>query len=108
MLVFPGGVTWSVSDNRDNATTTATRVADANGRSHYITGVLASYSAARVGEVVITCDATTLGRMFIHNEGVLQFSQPLIGNPGAPVSVTLAASGAPGTFGAVTLIGYTR
>lgn len=108
MLTFPGGETWSENDNRDNAPAIATRVASTIGKRHHVTGILASYSTARVGEVVITSGAQTLGRVFVHNSGEFSFPQPLIGLSSTAVTATLAASGAPGTFGAITLIGYTR
>jgi hypothetical protein len=100
--------TWSVAGvAADNALASAIRAAEA-GKSHYITGVSAAYSAAVVGKLLEVKDgATVLHRTYVHSARDLEWPKPLKGTAGNAVSVELAASGSLGQLGVVSLTGYT-
>lgn len=84
---------------------TAAKAAGTGKAQHFITGVLASYSAAAdIGLLEIKDGTTVIARLRVHESASVQFATPLAGSPAAAVSAELAA--AVGT-GDVTLIGYT-
>ena len=58
---------WVVSASQDNALATATKAADGVSRSHYITGVYASYSAAKTGLMQVKVGATIVFEMYVVN-----------------------------------------
>lgn len=98
----------SSTTTADNAAATVT-IADvaAGGQSHYITSISASFSAAVAGKLMTVKDgATTVGNYHVHNQRDIVFASPLEIRGAAEVS--LAASGAGGTIGAVTVTYYTR
>lgn len=104
----PGAVTWTVVANEDNAVATVTKTADGRGRCHHISGVLASFSKPVQDKLLQVKDGNTvIAEMYVTNWVAAQFPQPLRGGPSSAVSAVLDASGAAGTAGAVTLIGYT-
>lgn len=108
MYVKPGAVTWTAVDAKDNAVAAATKPADGRGRCHHISGVLASFSKPAQDKLLQVKDGNAvIAEMYVTNWVAAQFAQPLRGSPGSAVSVALDASGAAGTVGAVTLIGYT-
>jgi hypothetical protein len=99
---------WSVAGAaQDNLPASATRAAEV-GKSHYITGVSAAFSAAVAGKLLEIKDgATVIYRTYVHNARDLTFPKPLQGTAGNAVSAELAASGTAGQFGVVSLAGYT-
>jgi hypothetical protein len=106
--VGPRPAEWSeVPAAADNLAVTATRAAVA-GKSHYVTGFSASFSAAVAGKLLELKDgATVIWRGYVHNERDIEFQHPRKITAGAAASLTLAASGTAAVLGAVTLHGYT-
>lgn len=104
----PHGVaTWSLEASADNAAATVTRPGEALKR-HYITSILASFSAATAGKELTLLDgAAVILRVYVHNALVLVLPKPIRITAGNAAQLTLAASGTAGTLGAVTLVGYT-
>lgn len=98
---------WVVKDSKDNALAVATKAADDVGRSHHITGVYASYSAAKTGLLQIKVDTTIIFEMYVVNSLAINFEIPIQCAPRKAVSVELAASGTAGQFGKVNLTGFT-
>lgn len=98
----------SSTTTADNAAATVT-IADtaAGGQSHYVTSISASFSAAIAGKLMTLKDgATVVGNYHVHNQRDIVFASPIEIRGAAEVS--LAASGAGGTIGAVTVSYYTR
>lgn len=98
--------TWTLTATADNAAATVTKAGEA-GKSHYITGIAASFSAAAVKLLTLKDGATVIGNWFVHNTLALTFPKPIRITAGNAVELSLAASGAAGTVGAVVLMGYT-
>lgn len=90
--------------NADNALATATQAAKA-GRTHMITSVHASYSAAGIGLLEILDGDDVIFSQYVHNAGSFVFSNPLRATAGKAVSARLAASGVAAEIGRVSLIG---
>ena len=66
---------WAVKDSKDNALATATQAADEVGRSHHITGVYASYSAAKTGLLQIKVRATVIFEQYVVNSLDINFQK---------------------------------
>lgn len=100
------GAQWSVTATADNAPATATRPGEA-GRSHYVTYVDGSYSAAVTGSQMLLKDgASVVGDYFVHSARAIPLTYPLKIAEGNDASLILAAGGL-GVKGATTLQGYT-
>ena len=97
---------WAARDSKDNALATASQAGEAD-KKHYITGVAAGYSAAKVGLLQIKDGATVIFEHYVNTAFDLSFPAPLKGTSGNAVSAELAASGAAGNIGKVNLIGFT-
>lgn len=96
----------------DNAQATATHAAEA-GKSHYVTGVSAAFSAAVVGALLEVKEdpgggsEAVLYRTYVHDQRDLEFPKALKATEGLAVGAELGASGGAGTTGVVSLSGYT-
>lgn len=98
---------WSITATADNAAATATRAAEA-GKSHYITAIFGSFSAAAIKLATLKDGTTVIGNYYVHNADSVPLARPLKITSGAAAELSLAASGTAGVIGAVTLKGYTR
>lgn len=98
---------WVVKDSKDNAPATAAKAADSAGRSHHVTGVYASYSAAKTGLLQIKVDTAVVFEHYVVNSEAINFEIPIQCAPGKAVSAELAASGTAGNIGKVNLVGFT-
>lgn len=106
IVTKPDASTWSITATSDNAIATATKAAEA-GKSHYITSIAGSYSAANIGLITVSDGAAVVGNYHTHNQRDVVLSRPFRAVSGNAVSVSLAASGTVGVIGAVTITGYT-
>lgn len=97
---------WSVTASGDNLLATATKAAE-SGKSHYITGVMAGYSAAAIKSLAIKDGAGTIATLYVHNSKDVSFAKPIKITAGNTASAELAASGTAAVLGSVTLTGYT-
>lgn len=97
---------WTENATGDNTAATATRAAE-SGKTHYVTAILASYSAAAGGQVNVKDGASSIFTIDCHDQLVVTLVKPLAITAGNAVSAELAASGGSGNIGTVTLIGYT-
>ena len=97
---------WSVTVTADNAAATATKAAEAR-KAHYITGIHASFSAALIKLLTLKDGTTVIGNFYVHNQRDILFAKPVRITEGALAEASLAASGAGGTIGAVTMTGFT-
>lgn len=97
---------WVEKDSKDNAAATATRAAE-TGKIHYITGVFASYSAAKTLLLQIKDGSTVIAEQYVVNSEAITFPTPIRATKGNAVSAVLAASGTDGTIGKVNLTGFT-
>lgn len=98
--------TWSVTATADNAAATATKAAEA-GKSHYITAISGSFSAAAIKLMTIKDGAAIIDNFYVHNALGLVFPNPIKITAGNLAELSLAASGTAGVIGAVNLHGYT-
>ena len=103
---FQDASTWSITVTADNVAATATKAAEV-GKSHYITSVSASYSAAAIGLLTTKDGVATIGNYHAHNQRDVTPTRPLKITEGASFEAALAASGSVGVIGAVTATGYT-
>jgi hypothetical protein len=95
------------SGTADNATATAT-VTGVAGVSHYVTKIVATFSAAAAAKLLTWKDgATTKGAALITNYIDLPFWPPLKITAAADAVATLAASGTGGVTGTIYLYGFT-
>ena len=99
--------TWSITTTADNASATATRAGE-SGKSHYITQVSGSFSAAATKLLTLSDGGTVIANLHVVNQRDIALARPLKLTAGQAAAVTLAASGAAGVVGAVTLSGFTR
>ncbi len=100
------GADWSITASGNNAAATTTKAAEP-GRSHYVTYVGGSYSAAVTGgEMLLRDGSTTIGDYFVHDQRGIPLTFPLKITEGNSVSLTLAAGGL-GVRGVCTLQGFT-
>lgn len=98
--------TWVVTATADNNIATATKAAE-TGKSHYVTSISGSFSAAAIQLMQLKDGTTTIGNYHVHNQRDIVFAKPIKITAGNAVSLTLAASGSAGVVGAVTLAGFT-
>lgn len=98
---------WHVTDSDDNAESVASK-AGITGQRHVVTHVSASFSAAVIKLLEIKDGTTVILARYVHSAADLSFPQGLRGSSGNLVSATLAASGAGGTIGKVSIHGYTE
>lgn len=105
----PTPAKWTMTTTADNAAATVTKAAETDTlKAHYVTGVHGSFSAAIAGKLMTLKDGSTvIGNFHVHNQRDVLFARPVRITPGAAVELSLAASGAGGTIGAVTLTGFT-
>jgi hypothetical protein len=95
------------SGTADNATATAT-VSGAAGLSHYLTKIVACFSAAAAAKLLTWKDGTTAkGTALITDHVDLSFWPPLKITAAADLVATLAASGTGGVTGTIYLYGFT-
>lgn len=98
---------WVETDNADDAAATATRAAVAN-QSHFITGVSASFSAAKAGLLLLLKEGSVEKmRWSVTNDFSEDFSSPVTLKAGDAANLVLVASGTGGVIGSVNLKGYT-
>lgn len=99
---------WSITATADNAAATATKAAEA-AKSHYITGITGTFSAAVSGKLMTLKDgATVIGNFHVHNQFAHTFPAPIKIAVNTAAELSLAASGTASQIGAVTLTGYTE
>lgn len=109
----PGGLpvvgqasAWSITARVDNGAATVTRAAEA-GR-HFVTAIHASFSAAAIRLLTLSEGGTIVANFDVHNQRDVVLPSPREFAAGTAVSATLAASGALGVLGTITVFGYTR
>jgi hypothetical protein len=108
MVVDQVPTDWFETAAVDNGVATATRAAAA-GKHHYITGVIAGYTAAAVAKkLTIKAGATTIAVRTFSDGIEILFPRPVRVEANTAVSAELDASGGAGNTGRVTLLGYTR
>ncbi len=93
-------------DSQDNALATAT-VAASTVRRHYITDIVASYSAAKTGLLQIKLGATVVFEHYFSDTYSVHLETAIVGNVNEAVSAELAASGTGGVVGKVNILGFT-
>lgn len=100
--------TWVAAAEATGQEAVAAKGADVYGRDFYITQILASYSGAAVGLLMVKNDTTTVAEFYVHNAAAIAFPMPLRVHvaQGKQLSVTLASGGA-GVTGKVVVVGYT-
>ena len=101
-----GVSTWVVTDDGDNATVTATKAGEI-GKSHYITGIHGSFSAAKIKGMALQYGITPIAAYHVHNFRDIVFTKPIKVTTGEDAILALEASGSAGTYGSVTMEGYT-
>lgn len=97
---------WKAADSKDNAEATASKAAE-TGKTHYVTHVSASFSAAAAKLLQIKDDTTVIYEHYIVDSAAVIFPTPLKITAGKAVSAVLAPSGTAGTIGKVNLVGFT-
>lgn len=97
---------WCVTASADNALATATKAAAAD-KAHYISGIAAGYSAAKVGLLQVKDGAEVIFEHYVDTAFDLSFPAPLKSTRGNAISAELAASGTAGVLGKVNLVGFT-
>ncbi len=91
----------------DNAAATVSKAGVA-GKTHFVTGISASFSAAVAGKLLTLKDDTTvIGNYHVHNQRDVPVPKPIKITQGKAAELSLAASGSGGTLGTVTLTGFT-
>lgn len=98
--------TWSITATADNAAATVTRAGEA-GKSHFITSISGSFSAAAIKLLTLKDGAAIIGNFHVHNQREIVFAKPIKITAGAAAELSLAASGTAAVIGAVTMTGYT-
>lgn len=96
---------WAKHAAATDGLATATRAAS-SGKNHYVTAIVASFSAASAAALTVKDGASSLFVVDVHDSEVIPLERPLEITKGNAVSAELAAGGA-GIDGNVTLIGYT-
>ena len=94
--------TWSVTTAADNASATVTRAGE-SGKSHYITQVSGSFSAAATKLLTLSDGGTVVANLHVVNQRDVVLARPLKLTAGQAAAVTLAAAGSAGVVGAVTV-----
>lgn len=97
---------WTVTATADNSAATATKAAE-SGKAHYICSISGSFSAAVIKLMTLKDGTTVIGNFHVHNQRDVTFDRPVRITTGAAAELSLAASGAGGTIGAVTITGFT-
>jgi hypothetical protein len=97
---------WVASASADNALATATKAGEA-GKSHYVTTITASFSAAATALLQVKDGAAVIAEHYVKDGAVIALPTPIKITAGNAVSAELAASGTTGTIGKVTLVGFT-
>lgn len=97
---------WVAKDSKDNALATATKAA-VSGSSHYITNIVADFSATATKTLQIKDGTTVIAEFSVVDSAVINLGAAIKITKGNAVSAELAASGAGGTVGKVNLIGFT-
>lgn len=97
---------WSETTTADNAAATVTRAAEVD-KSHYITAIAGSFSAAAIQAMTLKDGATVMSTFYVHNAERVVFAKPVKITAGAAAELSLAASGTSGTLGAAVMFGYT-
>jgi len=95
---------WVATDSKDNALATASKAA-ATDKTHVLTGVFASFSAAITKLLQIKDGSTVIAEHYIVNAEFIPLN--IKGTAGNAVSAELAASGTGGTIGKVNITGFT-
>jgi len=98
---------WQVTATADNAAATATKAAAAN-KTHFVTSIHGSFSAALIKNMTLKSDVNARGNFHVHNSRDIYFEMPVAMAEGELAELSLAASGAGGTVGAVTMCGFTE
>lgn len=96
---------WVENATADDAVATASRAAE-SGKTHYITAIIASYSATSEGQVNVKDGGSSIFTVDCYDDLIIPL-KPLRITPGNAVSAELDASGGAGNVGTITLIGYT-
>lgn len=97
---------WVENDVQDNAVATASR-SGVEGQSHYLTTIIASYSANKAGTLTVSDGGSEIFTVDCYDNLVIPLSKTIKITEGNVVSAALDASGTGGDTGTVTLIGYT-
>jgi hypothetical protein len=101
--------TWVMSDDVNNASIALTLPA-AEGKRHYVSSIMPSYSGATSGKKLVIKDGgVVIATFYIDNA-------PFPGNLAIPIrlseaselSIEMDSSGTLGTKGALTVVGYTK
>jgi hypothetical protein len=97
----------------DNNTVTATKAAAGAGHSHRVTSISGSFSGAAAGKLMTLTEdpagtPVVKWRGYVTNQFAIAFVQPIKILAGKAVALAMAASGAGGTLGAVTMTGFTE
>lgn len=93
----------------DNSVASVTRAGE-EGKSHYIKGVVGSFSGEGLSEKLLEIveDGIVIWRAYVANSRHVQFTRAVVISRGSDVTLRLEASGTAGTLGTVTLQGYTQ
>lgn len=91
------------NDVKDNAEATAT-VAAVAAQKHCLVGIIASYSAAKIGLLTVKQGTTTLWTVDVHNSIVIPMNPGYEFDTNTAINVTLSASGTGGVNGRVTIL----
>lgn len=103
-----GAAEWGATANQDNAVATATRAAVAGSR-HYAVAVLVGFTdPAATGTYRLTVGGAAVLEGVVHGSAIVALPAPYGATEGSALAAQLDASGAPGTLGYVTLLGFTR
>lgn len=100
------GAEWTVTITADNAAATATKAAETK-KAHYVTSIHASFLSAAIKLLTLKDGTTVIGNFHVHNQRDIIFPRPVRITMGALAEASLAASGAGGNIGAVTMTGFT-
>lgn len=105
-MAISGAATWTEKASQDNALATATKAAAAGVR-HYCSSVTASFSGAATKTLQIKSAAVVIFEVDVVNQQHLSFPRPLEGGINEDLVATLAASGAGGNVGKISMSGLT-
>lgn len=97
---------WVASASADNAIAVATKAGEAS-KSHYVTAILASFSASATKLLQLKDGAAVIAEFYVKDSQVVTLPTPIKITAGNAASAELAASGTAGTVGKVGLVGFT-